>query len=96
MRAVTTSTSQPDRFDFRAFRSTGLPDEFSFPTSLQLLEVPCGDWLGHQVLPDVGATTGVGGAIYELRERAYKVVSEQLARLAAGESLLNVVGERGY
>jgi phosphoglycerate dehydrogenase-like enzyme len=38
----------------------------------------------------------VGGAIHESRERAYQVVSEQLARLAAGEPLRNVIGERGY
>jgi hypothetical protein len=38
----------------------------------------------------------VGGAIYEGRERAYLVVSQQLARLAAGEPLRNVIGDRGY
>lgn len=38
----------------------------------------------------------VGGAVYQGRERAYRVVSEQLARLAAGQPLLNVIGDRGY
>jgi phosphoglycerate dehydrogenase-like enzyme len=56
--------------------------------------LPEGHPLWHA--PGLLLTPHVGGAIYELRERAYKVVSEQLARLAAGESLLNVVGERGY
>ena len=36
------------------------------------------------------------GAVVESRERAYRLVSEQLARLAAGEPLLNVIGDRGY
>jgi phosphoglycerate dehydrogenase-like enzyme len=53
---------------------------------------------GHPLwqAPGLLLTPHVGGAIYESRERAYKVVSEQLARLAAGEPLLNVIGERGY
>ena len=38
----------------------------------------------------------VGGAVYQGRERAYRVVSEQLARLAAGQPLQNVIGDRGY
>jgi phosphoglycerate dehydrogenase-like enzyme len=46
--------------------------------------------------PGLLLTPHVGGAIYESRERAYKVVSEQLARLAAGQPLLNVIGDRGY
>ena len=36
------------------------------------------------------------GPSRESRERGYRVVSEQLARLAAGEPLLNVIGDRGY
>ncbi len=53
---------------------------------------------GHPLwqAPGLLLTPHVGGAIYESRERAYQVVSEQLARLAAGEPLLNVIGERGY
>jgi phosphoglycerate dehydrogenase-like enzyme len=38
----------------------------------------------------------VGGYVRENRARAYQVVSEQLARLATGEPLLNVIGDRGY
>ncbi len=53
---------------------------------------------GHPLwqAPGLLLTPHVGGAIYESRERAYQVVSEQLARLAAGEPLLNVIGDRGY
>ena len=53
---------------------------------------------GHPLwqAPGLLLTPHVGGAIYEARERAYRVVSEQLARLAAGEPLLNVIGDRGY
>ena len=53
---------------------------------------------GHPLwqAPGLLLTPHVGGAIFESRERAYKVVSEQLARLAAGEPLLNVIGDRGY
>lgn len=53
---------------------------------------------GHPLwqAPGLLLTPHVGGAIFASRERAYKVVSEQLARLAAGEPLLNVIGERGY
>jgi phosphoglycerate dehydrogenase-like enzyme len=53
---------------------------------------------GHPLwqAPGLLLTPHVGGAIHESRERAYKVVTEQLARLAAGEPLLNVIGERGY
>jgi hypothetical protein len=38
----------------------------------------------------------VGGAVHEVRERGYQVVAGQLARLAAGEPLRNVIGDRGY
>jgi phosphoglycerate dehydrogenase-like enzyme len=53
---------------------------------------------GHPLwqAPGLLLTPHVGGAIYESRARAYRVVSEQLARLAAGEPLLNVIGDRGY
>jgi phosphoglycerate dehydrogenase-like enzyme len=53
---------------------------------------------GHPLwqAPGLLLTPHVGGAIYEARERAYRVVSEQLARLAAGEPLRNVIGDRGY
>jgi phosphoglycerate dehydrogenase-like enzyme len=53
---------------------------------------------GHPLwqAPGLLLTPHVGGAIFESRERAYKVVSEQLARLAAGEPLLNVISKRGY
>jgi phosphoglycerate dehydrogenase-like enzyme len=53
---------------------------------------------GHPLwqAPGLLLTPHVGGAVYEGRERAYRVVSEQLARLAAGQPLLNVIGGRGY
>jgi phosphoglycerate dehydrogenase-like enzyme len=53
---------------------------------------------GHPLwqAPGLLLTPHVGGAIYESRARAYRVVSEQLARLAAGKPLLNVIGDRGY
>jgi phosphoglycerate dehydrogenase-like enzyme len=53
---------------------------------------------GHPLwqAPGLLLTPHVGGAVYAGRERAYRVVSEQLARLAAGEPLRNVIGDRGY
>jgi phosphoglycerate dehydrogenase-like enzyme len=53
---------------------------------------------GHPLwrAPGLLLTPHVGGAIVESRERAYHVVSEQLARLAAGQPLLNVIGDHGY
>jgi phosphoglycerate dehydrogenase-like enzyme len=53
---------------------------------------------GHPLwrAPGLLLTPHVGGAVRESRERGYRVVSEQLARLAAGEPLLNVIGDRGY
>jgi phosphoglycerate dehydrogenase-like enzyme len=53
---------------------------------------------GHPLwqAPGLLLTPHVGGALYDARDRAYKVVSEQLARLAAGQPLLNVIGDRGY
>ena len=38
----------------------------------------------------------VGGLVRGNRARAYQVVASQLARLAAGEPLQNVIGEHGY
>ena len=53
---------------------------------------------GHPLweAPGLLLTPHVGGGIYESSERAYQVVGEQLARLAAGEPLRNVIGDRGY
>ena len=53
---------------------------------------------GHPLwrAPGLLLTPHVGGAIPESRERAYRVVSEQLARLAAGQPLQNVIGDHGY
>jgi phosphoglycerate dehydrogenase-like enzyme len=38
----------------------------------------------------------VGGAVHGSRKRAFGVVSQQLARLAAGEPLGNIIGHDGY
>jgi phosphoglycerate dehydrogenase-like enzyme len=53
---------------------------------------------GHPLwsAPGLLLTPHVGGAIRASRERAYSVVTAQLARLAAGEPLLNVIGPDGY
>jgi phosphoglycerate dehydrogenase-like enzyme len=53
---------------------------------------------GHPLwtAPGLLLTPHVGGAITQVRERAYAVVSAQLKRYAAGEPLLNVIGPRGY
>jgi phosphoglycerate dehydrogenase-like enzyme len=53
---------------------------------------------GHPLwrAPGLLLTPHVGGLVYEGRDRAYQVVSEQLARLAAGEPLRNVIGAGGY
>jgi phosphoglycerate dehydrogenase-like enzyme len=53
---------------------------------------------GHPLwqAPGLLLTPHVGGAIVESRQRANQVVSEQLARLAAGQPLLNVIGDHGY
>jgi phosphoglycerate dehydrogenase-like enzyme len=53
---------------------------------------------GHPLwtAPGLLLTPHVGGAITEVRERAYAVVRAQLARYAAGEPLENVIGARGY
>jgi phosphoglycerate dehydrogenase-like enzyme len=53
---------------------------------------------GHPLwqAPGLFLTPHAGGAIHEVRERGYQVVTEQLARLAAGEPLRNVIGDQGY
>jgi phosphoglycerate dehydrogenase-like enzyme len=53
---------------------------------------------GHPLwqAPGLLLTPHVGGAIRESRDRAYRVVREQLARLAAGQPLANVIGDHGY
>jgi phosphoglycerate dehydrogenase-like enzyme len=53
---------------------------------------------GHPLwtAPGLLLTPHVGGAITGARDRAYAVVSAQLARYAAGEPLQNVIGVRGY
>jgi phosphoglycerate dehydrogenase-like enzyme len=53
---------------------------------------------GHPLwqAPGLLLTPHVGGAINQSRKRAYQLVSEQLARLAAGEPLRNVIGAGGY
>ncbi len=53
---------------------------------------------GHPLwqAPGLLLTPHVGGAVYESGPRAYRVVSEQLERLAAGQPLRNVIGTCGY
>jgi phosphoglycerate dehydrogenase-like enzyme len=53
---------------------------------------------GHPLwrAPGLLLTPHVGGAVRDATGRAYRVVSEQLGRLAAGEPLLNVIGDHGY
>jgi phosphoglycerate dehydrogenase-like enzyme len=46
--------------------------------------------------PGLLLTPHVGGAVRASRELAYGVVATQLARLAAGQPLLNVIGADGY
>jgi phosphoglycerate dehydrogenase-like enzyme len=46
--------------------------------------------------PGLLLTPHVGGAVRSSRELAYRVVAAQLARLAAGQPLLNVIGADGY
>ena len=52
---------------------------------------------GHPLwsTPGLLLTPHVGGAIGASRERAYGIVANQLARLAAGRPLLNVMGSEG-
>jgi phosphoglycerate dehydrogenase-like enzyme len=53
---------------------------------------------GHPLwsAPGLLLTPHVGGAVRASRERAYRVVADQLARLASGQPLLNVIGPEGY
>jgi phosphoglycerate dehydrogenase-like enzyme len=53
---------------------------------------------GHPLwqAPGLLLTPHVGGFVRENRARAYAVVTEQLARLAAGAPLLNAIGDQGY
>jgi len=53
---------------------------------------------GHPLwsAPGLLLTPHVGGAVRASRERAYRVVADQLARLASGQPLLNVIGPDGY
>jgi phosphoglycerate dehydrogenase-like enzyme len=53
---------------------------------------------GHPLwqAPGLLLTPHVGGGVRDVRERGYQVVAGQLARLAAGEPLRNVIGDRGY
>jgi phosphoglycerate dehydrogenase-like enzyme len=53
---------------------------------------------GHPLwrAPGLLLTPHVGGAVRGSRRRAYRVVAEQLRRLAAGEQLLNIISDAGY
>jgi len=53
---------------------------------------------GHPLwqAPGLLLTPHVGGAVHGSRERAFRVVSQQLARLAAGEPLGNIISHDGY
>jgi len=53
---------------------------------------------GHPLwsAPGLLLTPHVGGAVRASRERAYRVIADQLARLASGRPLLNVIGPEGY
>lgn len=53
---------------------------------------------GHPLwqAPGLLLTPHVGGAVDEAIDRAYRVVGEQLARLADGQPLLNIIESRGY
>jgi phosphoglycerate dehydrogenase-like enzyme len=53
---------------------------------------------GHPLwtAPGLLLTPHIGGLINDTRQRAYTIVSAQLARYAAGEPLQNVIGARGY
>ena len=53
---------------------------------------------GHPLwsAPGLLLTPHVGGSVREARDRAFQVVAEQLKRLAAGQPLLNVIGDQGY
>jgi phosphoglycerate dehydrogenase-like enzyme len=53
---------------------------------------------GHPLwsAPGLLLTPHVGGAVRASRKRAYEIVATQLARLAAGQPLLNAIGTDGY
>jgi phosphoglycerate dehydrogenase-like enzyme len=53
---------------------------------------------GHPLwqAPGLLLTPHVGGMVYHARDGAYRVVGAQLARLAAGEPLANIIGDDGY
>jgi phosphoglycerate dehydrogenase-like enzyme len=53
---------------------------------------------GHPLwsAPGLLLTPHIAGAIRDSRDRSYSVVTAQLARLAAGAPLLNVIGADGY
>jgi phosphoglycerate dehydrogenase-like enzyme len=53
---------------------------------------------GHPLwsAPGLLLTPHVGGAVREAAERAYAIVTRQLARYLAGQPLENVIGDRGY
>jgi len=53
---------------------------------------------GHPLwdAPGLLLTPHVGGKVTDSDARAYRVVGEQLRRLAAGEPLRNVIGASGY
>lgn len=53
---------------------------------------------GHPLwqAPGLLLTPHIGGAVTDVRDRAYAVVRDQLARYAVGEPLRNVIGARGY
>jgi phosphoglycerate dehydrogenase-like enzyme len=53
---------------------------------------------GHPLwsAPGLLLTPHVGGAVRASRKRAYDIVATQLARLAAGQPLLNAIGGDGY
>jgi phosphoglycerate dehydrogenase-like enzyme len=53
---------------------------------------------GHPLwsAPGLLLTPHVAGAVRASRKRAYEIVADQLARLAAGQPLLNVIGPEGY
>jgi phosphoglycerate dehydrogenase-like enzyme len=53
---------------------------------------------GHPLwrAPGLLLTPHVGGAVRQATARSFAVVRDQLARLAAGQPLLNVIGDHGY
>jgi phosphoglycerate dehydrogenase-like enzyme len=53
---------------------------------------------GHPLwqAPGLLLTPHVGGMVYHARDSAYRVVTRQLERLAAGQRLANIIGGDGY